>query len=110
MPVIFPSTNLFWKAKPYPLGVRPLVQGCHFGRLSGKSCPKNVVRMRLDERPSRPTVGRRPICLADGMNGRPVGRPRWTAPGGRPLAEGRPSWPWWTAMADGRGRGGGAKP
>jgi hypothetical protein len=53
-------------------------QGCHIGRFSGKSRPKDVVRARPDERPSRPTAGGRP--LADGPSGRPPGgRPRRTA-------------------------------
>jgi hypothetical protein len=47
------------------------LQGCHIGRLSGKSRPKDVVRARPDERPSRPTAGGRP--LADGPSGRPPG-------------------------------------
>jgi hypothetical protein len=45
-------------------------QGCHIGRLLGKSRPKDVVRARPDERPSRPTTSGRPICLADGPGGR----------------------------------------
>jgi hypothetical protein len=54
-------------------------QGCHIGRLSGKSRPKDVVRARPDERPSRPTAGGRP--LADGPSGLPLA----DGPGGRPV-------------------------
>jgi hypothetical protein len=50
-------------------------QGCHIGRLSGKSRPKDVVRARPDERPSRPTAGGRP--LADGPSGRPKRTAAW---------------------------------
>jgi hypothetical protein len=85
-------------------------QGCHIGRLSGKSRPKDVVRARPDERPSRLTAGgqpkrtpfgRRPkqtaqaygpsgrpkrTAQADGPSGRlPGGRSRRTPPGGRPM-------------------------
>jgi hypothetical protein len=49
-------------------------QSCHFEHLSGKSRPKNVVRTRLDECPSRPTAGGWPICPADGTSGRPSER------------------------------------
>jgi hypothetical protein len=55
------------------------IQGCHIGRLSGKSHPKDVVRVRPDERPSRPTAGRGPRWTAPG------GWPRRTAPAGQPV-------------------------
>jgi hypothetical protein len=60
------------------LGLWYRQQGCHIGRLLGKSRPKDVVRARPDERPSRPTAGGRPkrtaawwMAQADGLGGRP---------------------------------------
>jgi hypothetical protein len=92
-------------------------QGCHIGRLSGKSRPKDVVRARPDERPSRLTAGgqpkrtpfgRRPKQTAQAYG--PSGRPKRTAqadgPSGRPKRTA--AWrtvqedaPWRTAHADG---------
>jgi pre-rRNA-processing protein TSR4 len=99
-------------------GPDSLDQGCHIGRLSGKSRPKDVVRTRSNVPASGRTsesADRRRTARADGQlvgladgtwtSGRPVGRTSgWTAigrHGGRPSDRQSPA-PTVGWMADGR--------